>query len=259
MSNEVKPFEIHIVDEALADLHDRLSRTRWPDQVNDEDWSYGTELSYLKELCNYWRNEFDWRAQEARLNRFPQFTTEIDGLNIHFIHVRSKELNALPLIITHGWPGSVIQFTKIIGPLTDPVSHGGQAQDAFHVICPSMPGFGFSDASPGPGMSPQRVADIEAKLMARLGYSRYGVQGGDWGPGISTLMGIQDATHCVGIHLNLATASPPEGQADPTQGLTPKELGYLQDTQAFQDEGSGYLQIQSTRPQSREVVRPKLF
>ena len=246
----VKPFRIHVPESVLDDLRDRLSRTRWPDQINDDAWTYGTDLQYLKSLCDYWRDGFDWRAEEAKLNRFPQFTTEIAGLNIHFIHARSKEPDALPLIITHGWPGSISEFVKIIGPLTDPVSHGGEARDAFHVVCPSIPGYGFSDAPRKPGMNPEQVARIEAELMSRLGYARYGTQGGDWGAIISTLMGKADPAHCIGIHLNMVSASPPAGIQNPAEGLTARELGYLKETQEYMTSGRGYYHIHSTRPQS---------
>jgi pimeloyl-ACP methyl ester carboxylesterase len=250
MNKVVKPFKIEVPEATLEDLRDRLARTRWPDEVNDENWSYGTDLLYLKELCRYWKDKYDWRAREAELNRFPQFTTEIDGLNIHFIHARSREPDALPLIITHGWPGSIVEFTKIIDPLTDPVAHGGEAQDAFHVVCPSLPGYGFSDAAGEPGMGLEQIGKIQAELMARLGYARYGAQGGDWGAMVATFMGAVDAAHCIGIHLNLVAAGPPDGMEDPTAGLTPRELKYLEESQKFQAEEMGYFQIQSTRPQS---------
>jgi len=250
MNDLIKPFKIEIPEATLEDLRDRLARTRWPDEVNDENWSYGTDLSYLKKLCRYWEDKYDWRAREAELNRFSQFKTEIDGQNLHFIHVRSKEPDALPLIVTHGWPGSVVEFTKIIDPLTDPVAHGGEARDAFHVVCPSLPGYGFSDAATKPGMGLEQIAGIQTELMARLGYARYGAQGGDWGAMVSKFMGAVDAAHCIGIHLNLVAAGPPDGMEDPTAGLTPRELKYLEESQKFQAEEMGYFQIQSTRPQS---------
>jgi hypothetical protein len=164
----IEPFSIEIPETVLDDLNDRLARTRFPDQLEDVGWSYGTDLAYLKELCAYWRSEFDWRAQERALNRFAHFRTEIDGLGIHFIHQRSKEKNATPLIITHGWPGSFMEFTKIIGPLTNPIAHGGRSEDAFHVICPSIPGYGFSDAPKKPGFGCRQIADVFAKLMPNM-------------------------------------------------------------------------------------------
>ncbi len=168
------PFRIDVPDDVLADLHDRLSRTRWPAQLDDAGWDYGTELSYLQELCAYWQNDFDWRVAEARLNSWPQFETEVDGEHLHYIHARSPHADALPLIITHGWPGSVVEFLDILGPLTDPVAHGGDAADAFHVVCPSMPGYGWSGPTHQQGWDIRRIAEANATLMAQLGYERYG-------------------------------------------------------------------------------------
>jgi microsomal epoxide hydrolase len=250
MSETIQPFQIQVPDSELEDLRERLARTRFPDEVNDESWSYGTDLAYLRELCDYWQKKFDWRAQEERLNRFDQFTTDIDGLRLHFIHQRSKHPDALPLCITHGWPGSIMEFHKIIGPLTDPVAHGGDAADAFHVVCPSMPGYGFSEAASGPGMDVMRVAEIESKLMARLGYERYGAQGGDWGAIVSTLIGVTDLDHCAGIHLNMVVAGPPAGEKDPTQGLSAREQQNLADMAHFQAAETGYQRIQGTKPQT---------
>ncbi len=250
MSDAILPFEIQVPDAVLDDLRERLARTRFPDEVNDADWSYGTALAYLKELCDYWEKKFDWRKQEATLNRFDQFTTEIDGLRIHFIHQRSKESSAFPICITHGWPGSIVEFTKIIGPLTDPTAHGGRAEDAFHVVCPSMPGYGFSQAASEPGMDVKRIAEIEAKLMARLGYPRYGTQGGDWGAIISALIGAVDPEHCGGIHMNMVVAGPPEGADNPVEGVSPKELEGLAAMGRFQEQETGYQRIQGTKPQT---------
>jgi microsomal epoxide hydrolase len=250
MSDAIQPFEIRIPDAVLDDLRERLARTRFPDEVNDDGWSYGTSLAYLRELCDYWEKKFDWRAEEAKLNRLDQFTTHIDGLRIHFIHERSNEPNALPLCITHGWPGSIMEFTKILGPLTDPVAHGGSAEDAFHVVCPSMPGYGFSEAAPESGMDVKRIAEIESKLMARLGYERYGAQGGDWGAVVSSLMGLVDPAHCAGIHMNMVVAGPPKGVENPAEGLSPQELGALADMGRFQEQETGYQRIQGTKPQT---------
>ena len=202
----IRPFSIAVPDAVLEDLRDRLVRTRYPDQLAGAAWTYGTELSYLKELCDYWRTRYDWRAQERALNRFDHFRTEIDGLGIHFIHQRSRQKRAIPLIVTHGWPASVFELTKIIGPLSDPIAHGGRAADAFHVVCPSMPGYGFSDAPRQPGFGVKRVAEVFAKLMDRLGYTRYGAQGGDWGALVSTWLARQDAAHVCGIHLSMILA-----------------------------------------------------
>lgn len=185
----IKPIRIEVSQAELDDLNARIDRARWPDELPGVGWAYGIPLDYTKELASYWRAEFDWRAQEAKLNAFPQFTTTIDGQNVHFMHVRSKEPNALPLLITHGWPGSVVEFIEIIGPLTDPVAHGGQAADAFHVVAPSIPGFGFSRPTHEVGWTPKRIARAWVTLMSRLGYPRYGAQGGDWGSRISREVG----------------------------------------------------------------------
>ena len=225
--DSIKPFKIEISEEVLKDLRERLERTRFPDQLEDVGWSYGTDLSYLKELCAYWLSEFDWRAQERALNRFNHFRTEIDGLGIHFIHQRSKKKNAFPLIITHGWPGSFFEFTKIIGPLTDPVAHGGRSEDAFHVICPSIPGYGFSDAPKRSGFGCRQIADVFSKLMAKLGYTQYGAYGGDWGFAVSTWLASIDSSHVKGLHLYAPLGYPPdETSADTTEELpsSPKFL-----------------------------------
>jgi pimeloyl-ACP methyl ester carboxylesterase len=224
MGETALPFRIEVSDAVLEDLRERLARTRFPDQLEGAGWSYGTELSYLKELCEYWRKKFDWRAQEALLNRFDHFRTDIEGRATHFIHARSPHEGALPLVITHGWPGSVFEFYKIIGPLSDPESYGGSADDAFHVVCPSVPGYGWSDPAREPGFDVKRVAEVVAKLMAKLGYARYGAQGGDWGAIVTTLLGRIDAEHLCGIHLNMVVAGPPPGVENPAEGLSPDEL-----------------------------------
>ena len=253
MSEAIVPFRCEIPESVLDDLRERLARTRFPDEVNDENWSYGTDLSYLKELCAHWRDKFDWRAQEATLNAFDQFTTEIDGLSLHFIHARSPHEDAMPLVITHGWPGSVAEFLQIIDPLRNPTEHGGDAADAFHVVCPSIPGYAFSEASREPGMSPQRVSEMIAKLMARLGYDHYGAQGGDWGSMISQGLASLDPEHCAGIHLNMVFAGPPAGAENPMEGLTAQELENLADGQRIQNDEMGYFRIQSTKPQTLGV------
>ena len=245
----IQPFTIHVSDAVLTDLKARLTRARFPPPLQGDGWTYGTDVRYLKELVTYWRDRFDWRAQERRLNQFEQFTTTIEGLQVHFIHRRSKVPNAFPLLITHGWPGSFVEFTKIIGPLTDPAAHGGQAADAFDVVIPSIPGFAFSDAPHEPGYDPARIAAIEATLMARLGYTRYGAQGGDWGSIISTQVALNDAAHVAGLHLNMCTGAAPAG-TDPNAGLTAAERDRLKVRQAFQAEETGYQQIQGTKPQT---------
>jgi len=250
MSEAIVPFRIAVSDEILADLRERLARTRFPDEVNDADWSYGTRLDYLKELCGYWRDEFDWRAREAELNRFEQFTTSIGGLRLHFICARSIEPEALPLVITHGWPGSIAEFSKIIEPLRNPRAHGGRASDAFHVVCPSIPGYAFSEAAREPGMNARRVAEHFAQLMARLGFDRYGAQGGDWGSAVSTLLGVVDPDHCCGIHLNMLNVRPPSGLQNPLEGLTEVERARFEDRKRFTAEQMGYFRIQASKPQS---------
>jgi pimeloyl-ACP methyl ester carboxylesterase len=246
----VVPFKINVADSVLADLKQRLARTRFPGEIASSDWDYGTNLAYLKELVTYWEQKFDWRAAERRLNQFDQFTTNIDGIDVHFIHQRSRNPNALPLAVTHGWPGSVAEFTKIIGPLTDPAAHGGSASDAFHVVAMSLPGFGFSGKPTERGYSPERMAGILTKLMARLGYTRYGLQGGDWGSAISRFAAINDASHVAGLHLNFCLAGPPPGAKDPNEGVPSRELTRTRERQAFMDTERGYFLEQSTKPQT---------
>jgi len=243
----VTPFEIRIDDAVLEDLQTRLGLARFPDQIEGAGWDYGTELGYLKELVAYWRDEYDWRAEEAKLNAFDHFKTNIDGLDIHFIHQRSKEPNAMPIVITHGWPGSIAEFSKIIGPLTDPVAHGGKAEDAFHVVCPSMPGYGFSEIPSKRGVDSRKVAEINATLMARLGYDRYGAQGGDWGSAVTSWLASIDTEHVAGIHLNLIFAGPPSGGS---KGVPEKELKRYRERSAAFAEERGYSEIQGTKPQT---------
>ena len=250
MTDAIERFEIRVPDAVLADLRERLARTRWPDSIEGSGWGYGTDLAYLKELCAYWCDGFDWRAQEARLNRFDQFTTAILGERLHFVHQRSPEPGALPLVVTHGWPGSVAEFAKVIGPLSDPAAHGGDPRDAFHVVCPSMPGYGFSGPTRAAGWHIGRVAEAIAALMARLGYARYGAQGGDWGAAASTQLGMLVPQHLVGIHLNFVLAGPPADAADPFEGVTPEERLALEATAGFEEEETGYQRIQGTRPQT---------
>ena len=245
--SEIKPFKIEISDAAIADLQQRLANTRWPDAETVDDWSQGIPRSYLEEVCAYWAKEYDWRDREAKLNRFPQFKTEIEGLDIHFIHVKSPEPSAVPLIMTHGWPGSIVEFQKVIEPLTNPAAHGGDPKDAFHLVCPSLPGYGFSDKPTEPGWGVQKIADTWSKLMQRLGYDRYLAQGGDWGAMVTTCIGIQDPEHCNGIHLNMPIVPPdPETMND----LTEQEQRALAAMQHYQEKDSGYSKQQSTRPQS---------
>jgi pimeloyl-ACP methyl ester carboxylesterase len=250
MSDAIEPFRIQVSDEVLADLRERLARTRFPDQLEGAGWTYGTELSYLRELVAYWRERYDWRRHEALLNSFPHFSTEIDGQRVRFLHVRSPHAGAFPLVVTHGWPGSIFEFHKILGPLAEPTQHGGRAEDAFHVVCPSIPGYGFSDPPRTPGWDARRMAEVNAKLMARLGYARYGAQGGDWGAIISTQNALVDRAHCAGIHLNMVVAFPPSDGGDPMAGLDDVEKAAFGDFAHFQKEETGYQQIQGTKPQT---------
>jgi len=247
MSDGVTPFRIDTSDADLRDLRERLERTRWPDGETVEDWSQGVPLAYLKDLCGYWADGYDWRATERRLNVLPQFRTIIDGLGIHFLHVRSLHAEALPLVITHGWPGSIIEFLKVIGPLTDPTAHGAAAADAFHVICPSLPGYGFSDKPAQPGWGVERIAAAWTVLMARLGYDRYGAQGSDWGTSVSASLGQHDPSHVVGIHL-----TPPLAPPDPAtfDDLTERERTALASLEHSAEWDSGYSEEQATRPQT---------
>ncbi|TMM17166.1 MAG: alpha/beta fold hydrolase [Actinobacteria bacterium] len=247
MTNEITPFRIDVPDAVLTDLHERLRRTRWPEAETVDDWSQGIPLAYVQDLCRYWTDEYDWRRSESHLNTFPQFRTAIDGLGIHFVHVRSPHENALPLIITHGWPGSIVEFHKVIGPLADPAAHGGDPADAFHVVCPSLPGYGFSDKPDRQGWGVDRIARAWAVLMGRLGYQRYGAQGGDWGAAVTTSLGHQDVEHVAGIHLNMPVALPdPSAMAD----LNESEQAALAALAHYDQWDSGYSKQQSTRPQT---------
>jgi pimeloyl-ACP methyl ester carboxylesterase len=250
---EVQPFQVDIPDAALDDLRDRLARTRWPDELPGAGWAYGVPLGYIKELAEYWRTGYDWRAEEARLNQFPQFLTTIDGARVHFLHVRSPEPQALPLVITHGWPGSVAEFLDVIGPLTDPRAQGGDPADAFHLVIPSIPGYGFSGPTGDSGWTTARVAKAWTELMRRLGYERYGAQGGDWGAFVSPEVGRADPDHVVGVHVNAATFGfIPFGEVDPGElaTFTDAEKVRLERLKWFLSEGNGYFQVQSTRPQT---------
>ncbi len=251
----VKPFRINIPQAALDDLHERLARTNWPDQLPGAEWSRGVPVSYIKELADYWRTGYDWRAQEARLNEFPQFTTEIDGQIIHFLHVLSPEPNALPLLILHGYPSSFAEFMKIIGPLVDPRAHGGDPTDAFHVVVPSLPGYGFSIPVREAGWELSRSSRAMAALMSRLGYDRYLAQGGDIGAGVVGMLGTIDSDHIIGAHIvtdptALALLGAPIADPNDDPTLTPGEKQRLQGLRELQAEGKGYLQIQSTKPQT---------
>ena len=247
MSAQIEPFRIAASEEQLTDLAERLARTRWPDPETVDDTSQGVPLAWLRDLVAYWADGYDWREREQRLNAWPQFRTEIDGLGVHFVHARSPEPDATPLVITHGWPGSVAEFTKVLGPLTDPHAHGGDPSDAFEVICPSLPGYGFSDKPAEAGWGVERIARSWAQLMARLGHDRYFAQGGDWGSMVTTELAQSDPDHCAGIHLNMAIALPAE---EHMADLTPAEQGALEGMDHYQKWDSGYSKQQSTRPQT---------
>lgn len=240
----VEPFRIAIPDADLIDLRDRLHATRWPERECVDDWSQGIPLDYTRELATYWADEYDWRPREKALNRFDHFTTEIDGLDIHFIHQRSPHPDAFPLIITHGWPGSIVEFHKVIEPLTDPTRHGGRADDAFHVVCPSLPGYAFSGKPSETGWGVEKIAGAWETLMTRLGYRRYGAQGGDWGAAVTTAIG-GNGGHCVGIHLNMPFARPTS-----TDNPTAEEQQALTVAAHYDRWDSGYSKQQSTRPQT---------
>ena len=249
MSGEIRPFRIDVPQSEIDDLRERLGRTRWPDELPGAGWDYGIPLDRVKELAGHWATEYSWRRHEARLNEFPQYTTTIDGQNVHFLHVRSREPNAIPLLLTHGWPGSVVEFMNVIEPLVDPAGHGGDRKDAFHVVAPSIPGFGFSGPTHERGWDVKRVAAAWAELMRRLGYDRYGAQGGDWGSAISRQLGLVDPEHVIGVHLN-TLATPPSGDPDEMKQLNEKERGYVEAANRFRQQGSGYFMIQSSRPQT---------
>ncbi|MEH1127246.1 epoxide hydrolase family protein [Micromonospora sp. CPCC 206061] len=247
MVERVASFRISVDEGVLDDLRDRLRRTRWPEPGPVQDWSQGVPLDYLRELCRYWAEEYEWPVRQERLNALPQFRTTIDGLGVHFIHVRSPHAEALPLVLTHGWPGSVVEFVKVIGPLTDPVAHGGAASDAFHVVCPSLPGYGFSDKPQQPGWTVDRIARCWSELVNRLGYSRYGAQGHDWGTSISTSLAQQHPDQVVGIHLVPPLAAPDPATFD---ALTDAERRALEDLRRAGEWEDGYSLEQSTRPQT---------
>jgi pimeloyl-ACP methyl ester carboxylesterase len=250
---EVRTFRIDVEEAGLDDLRARLARTRWPDELADGGWDYGVPLSYLRDLAEYWRTGFDWRAQEARLNDLPQFMTMIDGQTIHFLHVRSPEPDAMALLLTHGWPGSVAEFLDVIEPLTNPRAHGGDPADAFHLVIPSLPGFGLSGVTREKGWDVARTARAWAELMHRLGYERYGAQGGDLGSLVSPELGHVDPERVVGVHVNAASVGfIPWGEVDAAEVETFTELEKtrLARKDRFMNEGNGYFQMHATRPQT---------
>jgi pimeloyl-ACP methyl ester carboxylesterase len=245
--NLIRPFRFNVPQDALDDLRHRLSRTRWPDRETPQDWSQGVPLAYMQEICDYWLHHYDWRRCEAQLNALPQYRTEIDGLDIQFMHIPSAHAEAMPLVMTHGWPGSVIEFLKVIDPLVNPTAYGGDAADAFHVVCPTLPGFGFSGKPTAPGWSLERIGRAWGALMARLGYGRYFAQGGDWGSAVTHSIGMTETERCVGLHVNMPILSPSDALL---QSPTPEEQNALAGIQYYFDWDSGYSKEQSTRPQT---------
>lgn len=231
----------------IDDLRERLRRTRWPEREAVDDWSQGVPLGWLQDVCRYWSDGYDFDAAAARLNRFPQFRRAVLGLSLHYIHVRSPEPGALPLVITHGWPGSVIEFSKVIGPLADPQAHGGDPSDAFHVVCPSLPGYGYSDKPSRTGWGLERIAEAWVELMAHLGYPTFVAQGGDWGAGVTACLGARHSDACAAIHMNIVPSAPDAAQL---AAPTPDELVTLQEIALHQRWGTGYSQEQMSRPQT---------
>src|SRR5689334_3716165 len=255
--NAIRPFpKVNVPEAELTELRRRINATRWPERETVPDATQGVQLATTQALAKYWAKEYDWRKVEARLNALPQFVTEIDGLDIHFIHVRSKHENALPIIVTHGWPGSIIEQLKIIEPLTDPTAHGESASDAFHVVIPSLPGYGFSAKPTSPGWNPPRIAKAWATLMQRLGYTRYVAQGGDWGNAVSEVMASQESPGLLGIHTNMAATVPPEivkalaFNEPPPSGLTVEERNAWDQLDFFYKKGLGYAIEMNNRPQT---------
>lgn len=245
-----RPFTIEVDQYAIDDLAQRLANCRWPDQLNDSDWSYGTDIDYLKALVDYWQSDFDWSQQQAAINQFDQYLLDIDGLDTHFIHQRSPHANAKAIMLTHGWPGCFLEFLELIPRLTEPEKFGGDAAQACHVICPSLPGYAYSQAAAAPGMATRQIAQRQVKLMAALGYDNYVAQGGDWGAMISRHIADLDPEHCKALHLNMVIAFPPKDLQDPMSVATDAEKAVMADNQAFLKEGMGYFKLQSTRPQT---------
>jgi pimeloyl-ACP methyl ester carboxylesterase len=247
MTAGIEKFTLNIEQARLDDLNDRLARTRWPEKETVNDWSQGAPLAQVQALCAHWRNNYDWRGCEARLNVAGQFTTVIDGLRIHFLNIRSPDPNALPLLMTHGWPGSVIEFMKVVGPLSDPAAHGGNAADSFHLVLPSLPGYGFSERPSEPGWSVERTAKAWTVLMERLGYKRFVAQGGDWGAAVTTALAEQAPPSCAGIHLNMPIVFPTK---EDLENMTPVEAEIVAGVKPYRETGMGYANQQSTKPQT---------
>jgi pimeloyl-ACP methyl ester carboxylesterase len=247
---DVQSFNINIPQSTLTDLQQRLALTRWPDEIAGSGWRHGADLNYMQELVRYWQTRFDWRFQENAINRFSQFCAEIEGLSIHFIHERANGPQPIPLLITHGWPGSFLEMLKIIPRLTDPVSYGGSAQDCFDVIAPSMPGYGFSDRVTQQGMNAFRIAELWAQLMAGLGYKRFAAQGGDWGASVATCLGLLYSENVMGLHLNYIPGSFKPYLGPKSRALSPAEAEFLQEQESWLQTEGAYAHVQATRPQT---------
>ena len=245
--SEIKPFKIEIADEDINKLRSRIESTRWPEKETVNDWSQGTPLSYMKEVSEYWINNYNWKEREKYYNSFDQYITTIDELDVHFVHVKSEIENATPLIMSHGWPGSIVEFHKIIRPLVDPINHGGKEEDAFHVVCPSLPGYGFSSKPSKNGTGVDKIAEIWNQLMNKIGYKNYFAQGGDWGSAITIAIGKQNKGNCLGLHVNMPFAPPTkEAMENPSE----RDKIAFEGLNYYQEWGSGYSKQQSTRPQT---------
>ena len=246
-----RPYSIKIPDSVLDDLRERLARTRWPAPLPGDNWERGADVGYVRELCEYWRTSYDWRAVESSLNAYAQFTSTVDGVDIHFWHVRGHGASPLPLILVHGWPGSIFEFHHLIGPLTDPAAHGGDPADSFDVVIPALPGFGFSGKPSEPGWGPVRTAAAFHTLLTQeLGYARYGTQGGDWGGAVTSIMAAQHPEAVIGAHLNFVVAQP-----TPEQVKSPEAKPYLENAQRIQRDEMGYFNVQSTKPMSLGIAQ----
>ena len=246
-----RPYTIDVPDDVLTDLRERLARTRWPEALPGEPWERGASVAYVRELCEYWRDGYDWRKQEASLNAWPQFVSTIDGVDVHYWHVRGKGPSPMPLMLVHGWPGSIFEFHHLIGPLTDPAAHGSDAADAFDVVIPALPGYGFSGKPQEPGWGPTRIGDAFHALMTKeLGYARYGTQGGDWGGIVTSVMAANHGDAVAGAHLNFIVAAP-----TPEQAQLPEAKPYLENATRFQRDETGYSLTQSTKPMSLGIAQ----
>lgn len=249
MSGTIEPFDVTVSSAAIEDLESRLAAARWPDQLAETGWGYGTNRAYLRSLCEYWRTEFDWTAFEDRLNAFNQFVTTVNGQRVHFYHVRSPSADAEPLLLTHGWPGSVVEFLDVIGPLTDPAAHGGDPSDAFHVVAPSLPGYGFSGPTTEQGYGIQRMAETFAALMERLDYETYYAQGGDWGALLTAILGAEYPERVDAIHTTMLFVAP-SSLDEPMEMLDEDGMADYRETKAFREAETGYQEIQATKPQT---------